>query len=166
MAGLAAMSQVPATGTAHAAPRLRGGGSPFTLGVASGDPTPDGFVLWTRLVPDLFTPDGGMPSRRVPVDWLVARDERLRHVVRAGTSWALPELAHSVHVEVGGLQPDREYFYRFRYRGDVSDVGRTRTAPGSVTQGIDSGSPSRRARTGRTATTRRTGTWRRRTSTW
>jgi alkaline phosphatase D len=24
---------------------------PFTLGVASGDPSPDGFVLWTRLAP-------------------------------------------------------------------------------------------------------------------
>jgi alkaline phosphatase D len=117
------------TGTAHAAPRLRGGGSPFTLGVASGDPAPDGFVLWTRLAPDMFAPDGGMPSRKVPVDWLVARDERLRHVVRSGTAWALPELAHSVHVEVGGLRPDREYYYRFRYRGDVSDIGRTRTSP-------------------------------------
>ena len=28
-----------------------------------------------------------------------------------------------------GLLPDREWFYRFRYRDDVSPVGRTRTAP-------------------------------------
>jgi len=41
----------------------------------------------------------------------------------------MPELAHSVHVELDGLEPDREYFYRFRYRGDLSPVGRTRTAP-------------------------------------
>jgi alkaline phosphatase D len=41
----------------------------------------------------------------------------------------MPELAHSVHVELDGLEPDQEYYYRFRYRGEVSPVGRTRTAP-------------------------------------
>jgi alkaline phosphatase D len=129
VAGLAALGQVPATGTALAAPRPRGGGYPFTLGIASGDPWPDSVVLWTRLVPDPFTPDGGMPSRPVPVDWMVARDEGLRRVAASGTAWATPGLAHSVHVEVAGLEPDREYFYRFRYRGDVSEIGRTRTSP-------------------------------------
>ena len=129
IAGLAALSQVPVTGTAAAAPRTRGGAYPFTLGIASGDPTDDGVVLWTRLVPDPFSPDGGMPTSRVPVDWQVARDEAMRHVVRSGTSSALPELAHSVHVEVDGLAPGREYYYRFRYRGDVSTVGRALTTP-------------------------------------
>jgi alkaline phosphatase D len=56
-------------------------------------------------------------------------------VVRSGTAWALPELAHSVHVEVDGLQPDREWFYRFRYQLDVSTVGRARTAPAPGTPG-------------------------------
>jgi alkaline phosphatase D len=45
---------------------------PFTLGVASGDPTPDGFVIWTRLVP--FGILGGMLP--VYVDWEVADDPR------------------------------------------------------------------------------------------
>ncbi|RAY15251.1 alkaline phosphatase [Actinomadura craniellae] len=129
VAGLAALSQVPLEGDALAAPRVRGGEYPFKLGVASGDPTPGGVVLWTRLVPELFSPDGGMPSRPVPVDWQVALDPGMRRVVRRGTVSALPELAHSVHVEVEGLEPGREYHYRFRYRGDVSTVGRTRTAP-------------------------------------
>ena len=129
VAGLAAFSQVPLEGTALAAPSIRSGEYPFKLGIASGDPLPDGVVLWTRLVPELFSPDGGMPSRPVPVDWEVALDARMRTVVRHGTVSALPELAHSVHVEVEGLEPGREYYYRFRYRGDVSEVGRTRTAP-------------------------------------
>jgi alkaline phosphatase D len=129
LSGLAALSQIPLAESAAAAPRLRGGNYPFQLGVASGDPTPDGFVLWTRLVPDVFSPDGGMPSRRVPVEWKVALDERMRHVVRSGTVLALPELAHSVHVEVRGLEPGRHYYYRFRYRDHVSEVARTRTAP-------------------------------------
>ncbi|MFJ1542616.1 PhoD-like phosphatase N-terminal domain-containing protein [Micromonospora chalcea] len=89
---------------------------PFTLGVASGDPDHDGFVLWTRPAPEPLAEDGmsGMPSRVVPVSWEVAADERFRHVVRRGVALARPESAHSVHVELDGLLPGREYFYRFR----------------------------------------------------
>jgi alkaline phosphatase D len=128
VAGAATLAQVPA-GRATAQPRPARGEYPFKLGVASGDPAANGVVLWTRLVPELFEPGGGMPSRRVSVGWQVASDERFRHVVRRGRAWAVPELAHSVHVEVDGLRPDREWFYRFRYRHDLSPVGRTRTAP-------------------------------------
>ncbi|MFI0352966.1 alkaline phosphatase D family protein [Actinomadura sp. 9N407] len=103
----------------------------FRLGVASGDPLPDGVVLWTRLAPDPFAPDGkaGMPHRPVKVEYEVARDERFRHVVRSGAAVATPELGHSVHPEIQGLQPGREYFYRFRAGGQVSPTGRTRTLP-------------------------------------
>jgi alkaline phosphatase D len=111
----------------QSAPRPRD--YPFTLGVASGDPLPDGAVLWTRLAPDPFEADGGMPSRRVQVHWRVATDERMRRTVKRGNALALPELAHSVHVELEGLEPDREYFYQFRYGGELSAIGRTRTAP-------------------------------------
>jgi hypothetical protein len=52
---------------------------PFKLGVASGNPAANGVVLWTRLVPELFEPGGGMPSRRVTLGWQVASDERFRH---------------------------------------------------------------------------------------
>ncbi|MGV9327535.1 alkaline phosphatase D family protein [Streptosporangium sandarakinum] len=104
---------------------------PFTLGVASGDPSRDGFVLWTRLAVDPLAPDGrgGMPSRDVDVEWQVAADERFARVVRSGAETARPGAAHSVHVEPAGLEPGREYFYRFRVAGHVSPTGRTRTAP-------------------------------------
>lgn len=128
VAGLAALAQLPVD-RANATPRPSGGDYPFTLGVASGDPTPSGVVLWTRLVPDPFVPGGGMPDSKVPVEWQIALDSSFRRVVQQGRTWALPELAHSVHVEVEGLAPDREWFYRFKYRTDVSAVGRTRTAP-------------------------------------
>jgi alkaline phosphatase D len=105
--------------------------NPFTLGVASGDPWPDGFVLWTRLAPHPLAPDGfgGMPSHSVDVRWEIATDERFRKVVRRGKTRAVAELAHSVHVEVSGLLPGREYFYRFRAGNALSPTGRTRTAP-------------------------------------
>lgn len=128
VAGTAALAQLTA-GEATASPRPAGGDYPFQLGVASGDPTSSGFVLWTRLVPRLFEPGGGMPPRAASVAWQVSEDAHFRRIVREGVARALPSLAHSVHVEVDGLRPDREWFYRFRYRGDVSPVGRTRTAP-------------------------------------
>jgi alkaline phosphatase D len=109
------------------------GGYPFTLGVASGDPAPGGVVLWTRLAPQPLLADGGMPARAVPVDWQVAADPRFGRIVRRGTVLAHPAQAHSVHVEVEGLEPARTWWYRFRAGGELSPVGRTRTlpAPGS-----------------------------------
>ena len=101
---------------------------PFTLGVASGDPIPEGVVLWTRLAPDPLH-GGGMPQQSVDVEWLVARDDAMKDVVRTGTVSAIPELAHSVHVDVKGLDPNRVYSYRFRAGGVESPIGRTWTAP-------------------------------------
>ncbi|MGH3752689.1 MAG: alkaline phosphatase D family protein [Pseudonocardiaceae bacterium] len=112
-------------------------GDPFTVGVASGDPSPDGVVLWTRLAPSPLAEDGlgGMPSRPVDVAWEFAADEGFRQVERRGRSTAVPEAAHSVHVELTGLPPGREYFYRFRAAGHLSPVGRTRTAPAPAVLG-------------------------------
>jgi alkaline phosphatase D len=110
---------------------------PFTLGVASGDPWPTGVVLWTRLAPEPLADDGlgGMPRRLVLVQWEVAGDRAFRLVVRSGYAMADPAWAHSVHVEVEGLQPGREYTYRFRVGGHLSPAGRTRTAPAAGTLG-------------------------------
>ena len=101
---------------------------PFSLGVASGDPLPDGVVLWTRLAPQPLE-GGGMPMTNVDVQWEVARDARFSAIAQKGTAIARPELGHSVHVEVSGLEPGREYWYRFRAGNEVSRTGRTKTAP-------------------------------------
>jgi alkaline phosphatase D len=112
-------------------PRLSG--YPFSLGVASGDPSPDGMVLWTRLAPDPMN-GGMMPDHAVPVKWRVSTDEGMKRVVRSGTVLARPDLAHSVHVEVSGLEPDRWYWYWFEAGKERSPTGRTKTtpAPGSA----------------------------------
>lgn len=102
--------------------------NPFTLGVASGDPSPTGVVLWTRLAPDPLA-GGGMPPLPVLVRWRVADDAELRHIVRQGLAVAWPSLAHSVHVEVEGLEPGRWYYYQFSIGTAESPVGRTRTLP-------------------------------------
>ena len=103
--------------------------NPFTLGIASGYPTPDSMVLWTRLAPKPLEPGGDMPPEVIPVDWAVATDERMRTVVQHGTAYATPDWAHSVHVEPSGLDPGRDYWYRFESGGERSPIGRTRTAP-------------------------------------
>ena len=100
----------------------------FTLGVASGEPRPDSVVLWTRLAPEPLA-GGGMPAVPVPVRYEVATDDSFRRILHAGAVLAEPANAHSVHVEIAGLEPARWYWYRFATAGEVSPIGRTRTAP-------------------------------------
>lgn len=101
---------------------------PFTLGVASGDPAPDGVVLWTRLAPEPLA-NGGMPMVAVALNWEIAADEEFTKPVQSGSAIAYAELGHSVHVEVAGLEPAHDYWYRFIVNGIYSPKGRTRTAP-------------------------------------
>lgn len=102
---------------------------PFTLGIASGEPVADGMVLWTRLAPRPFEPDGGMPAASIEVAYEIANDEQFTDIVQQGTAIAEADWAHTVHLEVSGLQADRWYWYRFRLGEFDSPVGRTRTAP-------------------------------------
>ena len=88
----------------------------FAWGVASGDPTPEGVVLWTRV-------EGGGPLR-----WTLASDEALTRVVASGEVEADPLADGTVHVDVGGLDPATTYWYRFDAGLAASPVGRTRTA--------------------------------------
>ncbi|GAA2051323.1 alkaline phosphatase D family protein [Williamsia deligens] len=112
-----------------AASPARPGDHPFTLGVASGDPLPDGVVLWTRLAPTPLARGAGMGVTPVPVAWQVATDEAMTRIIRTGVEIATAADGFTVHADVRGLRPNTEYFYRFRANGHLSDVGRTRTAP-------------------------------------
>jgi alkaline phosphatase D len=109
--------------------RPRFADDPFTLGVASGDPTANGVTLWTRLAPRPFEPDGGMDGQRAVVTWELADDLAFTRIVKRGTATAAPELGYSVHVDVDGLGGARWFYYRFRSGDAVSAPGRTRTAP-------------------------------------
>jgi alkaline phosphatase D len=104
--------------------------TPFTLGVASGEPSADGFVIWTRLAWSPLAPDGlGGMSAPVSVTWEVAADDAMRNVIRTGSAEAQARWAHSLHVEVKGLQPNRPYWYRFAAAGYQSPIGRAKTTP-------------------------------------
>lgn len=104
--------------------------NPFTLGVASGYPTPSGVVLWTRLASAPFEPGSGLPqAAAIPVQWEIAADDTMKRVVASGFEYATPEWAHSIHVETDVLEPGRDYWYRFTAAGHRSPIGRTHTAP-------------------------------------
>ncbi len=103
--------------------------NPFTLGIASGSPTRDGIVLWTRLAPSGFLGSDSLGSEAITVRWDIAHDEAFTRVVQSGQAQALGALAHAVHVEVAGLEGGRGYFYRFKVGDYTSATGRTRTLP-------------------------------------
>jgi alkaline phosphatase D len=107
---------------------------PFQLGVASGDPSADGFVIWTRLAPEPFVPEV-LGNTIYELDWEVAEDKSFARIRARGTGLAQAHLAHAVHVEVGGLDAGREYFYRFRLGKYESPSGRARTCPAGETAG-------------------------------
>ena len=89
--------------------------------MASGDPTPDGVVLWTRV--------SVAALERVDVAWTVAADEALAEPVASGSVRATPDGDHTVHVTVSGLEPETTYWYRFAVGDKASVVGRTKTLP-------------------------------------
>ena len=101
----------------------------FAHGVASGDPLPDGVLLWTRVTPGKDGTPGSGKGPAVPVRWEVSTTADFRRIVARGTTKTGPERDHTVKVDVRGLQPATSYWYRFTSGKDQSPVGRTRTAP-------------------------------------
>lgn len=124
LAGSAALTTSGSILAGCANPGYRPDRYPFGLGIASGEPSPSGVVLWTKV-----TAAPEFERSAIPVAWEVAHDERMSDTVQRGEALAHPDLGHAVHLEVEGLAPGRTYFYRFQAGGEVSMVGRTRTAP-------------------------------------
>ncbi|MFD9226058.1 alkaline phosphatase D family protein [Streptomyces sp. NPDC060064] len=101
----------------------------FLHGLASGDPLPDGVLLWTRITP---TPDAVPGSGKGPdtaVSWEVAEDKGFTRVVARGTTTSKAASDHTVKVDVRGLRQATAYYFRFTAGTVLSPVGRTRTAP-------------------------------------
>ena len=105
------------------------GSQVFAHGVASGDPSADGVVLWTRLTA------AGTPGP-VPVRWRASLSPDLSGAVAEGEVEASVERDRTVHVDVGGLEPATTYYYRFDALGSSSPVGRTRTTPRGATSRV------------------------------
>ncbi|WP_288833257.1 alkaline phosphatase [uncultured Corynebacterium sp.] len=103
--------------------------SHFMHGVASGDPTPESVILWTRVTVSPDAVPGSGVGEDAQVQWEVATAPDFGRVVRSGTVAATAVADHTVHVDPHGLEPATVYYYRFHYNGATSPVGRTKTAP-------------------------------------
>ncbi|KOG52397.1 alkaline phosphatase [Streptomyces griseoflavus] len=134
-AASAALLPFATAGPAHAAgtraaDRTRTGAPRvFQHGVASGDPLPDGVLLWTRVTPEPGAVPGSGLGRDTTVGWEVAADQDFGSVVARGTATTTAAADHTVKADVRGLAPATTYYYRFTVEGTRSPVGRTRTAP-------------------------------------
>ncbi|WP_326576864.1 alkaline phosphatase D family protein [Actinacidiphila glaucinigra] len=115
--------------TAGTSPASAAAEPAFLHGVASGDPLPDGVLLWTRVTPVPEAVPGSGLGPAAEVGWTVARDRAFTSVVATGTATATAASDHTVKVDVRGLQPATDYWFRFTAGGVTSPAGRTRTAP-------------------------------------
>jgi alkaline phosphatase D len=93
----------------------------FTHSVASGEPSQDSVLLWTRYVP------ASGDSARVSVELSETAD--FTRAVGGATMVTGAFRDWTVKLTVAGLQPGSPYFYRFTANGEISPVGRTRTLP-------------------------------------
>ncbi|HFA51168.1 MAG TPA: hypothetical protein ENJ95_19325 [Bacteroidetes bacterium] len=94
---------------------------PFYFGVASGDPHPDGIVIWTKIISE--------NNKTETVDWEMATDTAMQNTVRSGTQETDISSAYTVKIFVKNLSPGTTYYYRFKNKNIYSPIGRTKTAP-------------------------------------
>ncbi|WP_343450722.1 alkaline phosphatase D family protein [Micromonospora oryzae] len=129
LAGASAGTAVLAGATLTGAAPAGAAGGAFRHGVASGDPLPDGVLLWTRLTPTDEAQPGSGVGPEAEVTWQVAADPDFATVVAQGALTTGPARDHTVKVAVTGLAPATTWWYRFGYAGAWSATGRTMTAP-------------------------------------
>lgn len=102
-------------------PAFKQAQAPFYHGVASGDPTQNSVIIWTRVTPELN-------EESIDVKWYIATDTSFLNMVASGTFTTDASRDYTVKVDVSGLEPQNTYFYVFLANGKYSPVGRTRTA--------------------------------------
>ncbi len=116
--------------TTSPVPQVALSGDPFTLGVASGDPTTESVILWTRLAIDALN-GGGMPDEDIDVLWEVSTSDQFNDIIASGIATAEVRFGHSVHVDVPLSSQEDFVNYRFKVGDYTSPVGRTRLAAGA-----------------------------------
>jgi alkaline phosphatase D len=117
--GAVAVLAPQATVRAAAASGPTLGGKAFAEGVISGDPTPNGITLWSRV-----TDAGGKGS----VELEIAKEKNFRKVITRKLITTSDDLDHAVKAKITGLDPYEQYYYRFSTKTGNSRAGRFRTA--------------------------------------
>ena len=102
---------------------------PFGHGVASGDPLADRAIIWTRVTPSSDAVPGSGLGAPTEVTWEVATDAAFASIAGQGIITTSAAADHTVKLDIAGLQPLTDHWYRFRALGATSPVGRFRTLP-------------------------------------
>lgn len=108
----------------------------FRHGVASGDPDRHSAVFWTRVTP------ADASGADIAVTLEVARDADFSDMVRTSSGLsarASRDFTVKHDLDGQGLEPGREYFYRFVAGDVVSPVGRVKTLPEGATADVTLG---------------------------
>ncbi|WP_028192670.1 alkaline phosphatase D family protein [Salinispora pacifica] len=129
VAGASAGTAALASATVASGNPAQAAGGAFRHGVASGDPLPNGVLLWTRLTPTEEAQPGSGLGPEAQVSWQISADPDFTTLLAQGTIPTGPARDHTVRVEATGLEPATTYWYRFGYDGGWSPTGRTMTAP-------------------------------------
>lgn len=98
----------------------------FPHGVASGDPTHNSVVIWSRVNPLSGDKNSG---RTIRVKWEVSTSPDFNSLTQSGHLSTDSAKDFSIKIEVNHLTPSAQYFYRFIADDVTSETGRTRTLP-------------------------------------
>ena len=128
-AAAAALALGPLPAHAAAAVQAAAADGVFGFGVASGDPTANELLLWTRVTPTPAAIPGSGLGAPTTVTWELSADQGFRSVLRKGEVRSDAGSDHTIKVVVRDLAPYTRYFYRFTALGQTSAVGRTQTSP-------------------------------------
>jgi alkaline phosphatase D len=123
---LLGVGAAPLTARAQVAKPL---GVTFQHGVASGDPTQDRVILWTRITPE-------SPHREIAYTWTLNPLDRRAGGAKSGSGVTGPGRDFTVKVDVTGLDAGRNYTFAFTAEGVTSPTGRTRTLPTGETRDV------------------------------
>lgn len=93
----------------------------FLHGLASGDPSHDAVIIWTRVTPEV---DGD-----IKVAWEVATDANFAQLMVSGDTITNSDRDYTVKVDAMGLESGTQYFYRFKTGNKTSPVAMTKTLP-------------------------------------
>lgn len=96
----------------------------FTHGVASGDPSQNSVILWTRA-----EPSADEKAKIVSLKWQISSDSKFTQIVREGFASCKQSSDYTVKIDVKDLSPAHIYYYRFITENNFSPIGRTRTLP-------------------------------------
>jgi alkaline phosphatase D len=111
-----------------AARTTRERGVTFPQSLASGDPNPNGVVIWTRVDPHAFRKAGTST-----IAWQIATDPDFdaNSIILEGTATVLPSADHTVSLPLQNsvMSPSTIYYYQFIFNNVATKPGRFKTMP-------------------------------------